>query len=231
MKDFSKLEDSLGVQFNDKELLTQAFIHRSYLNEHPEVELDHNERLEFLGDAVLEIIVTDFLYKNYSNPEGELTSWRAALVNSKILSKIASELNFNDFILLSKGEQKDTGRARQYILANAMESFIGALYLDKDIKACDKFIKEHILKELPAIIENELYRDPKSLFQELAQDKVGITPTYDVLDENGPDHSKTFVVGVYLDKELVAKGKGSSKQEAQEKAAEKALEKKGWNNS
>ncbi|MDX1607883.1 MAG: ribonuclease III [Candidatus Spechtbacterales bacterium] len=228
-KDFSKLEDSLGIKFKNKDLLTQAFIHRSYLNEHPKIELDHNERLEFLGDAVLEIVVTEYLYKNYDNPEGELTSWRAALVNSKMLSHVADELNFNDFILLSKGEQKDTGRARQYILANAMEAFIGALYLDEGIKACTKFIREHILKELPRIIEKELYKDPKSLFQELAQEKVSVTPTYEVLSDSGPDHAKTFEVGVYLDSDLIAKGKGSSKQEAQEKAARAALEKKGWN--
>ena len=230
MKNFSKLEESLGVKFNNKDLLTQAFIHRSYLNEHSEIDLDHNERLEFLGDAVLEIVVTEFLYLNYSNPEGDLTSWRAALVNSKMLSKIATELDFNNFILLSKGEQKDVGRARQYILANAMEAYIGALYLDKGIEDCDGFIKKHILKELPAIIEGELYRDPKSLFQELAQEKVSITPTYEVLEESGPDHAKTFVVGVYLNRDLIAKGEGSSKQEAQESAAQEALDKKGWNN-
>ncbi|MEX0877869.1 MAG: ribonuclease III [Candidatus Spechtbacterales bacterium] len=230
MKDFSKLEDSLGIKFDNKDLLTQAFIHRSYLNEHSEIDLDHNERLEFLGDAVLEIVVTEFLYLKYSNPEGDLTSWRAALVNSKMLSKIAMELDFNNFILLSKGEQKDVGRARQYILANAMEAYIGALYLDKGIEDCDEFIKKHILKELPAIIEGELYRDPKSLFQELAQEKVSITPTYEVLEESGPDHDKTFVVGVYLDRDLIAKGEGSSKQEAQESAAQEALDKKGWSN-
>ncbi|MEX0870157.1 MAG: putative dsRNA-binding protein, partial [Candidatus Spechtbacterales bacterium] len=162
------------------------------------------------------------------NPEGDLTSWRAALVNSKMLSKVAAKLSFNDYILLSKGEMKDEGRARQYILANAMEAFIGALYLDKDIDPSRKFIKDYILSELPVIIEKKLYRDPKSLFQELAQEKVGVTPSYEVLKESGPDHDKIFVVGVYLGKKEIAKGDGSSKQEAQESAAENALEEKGW---
>lgn len=228
MKDFSKLEDSLNIYFNNKDLLKQAFIHRSYLNEHSDTKLDHNERLEFLGDAVLELAVTKYLYNKYENPEGELTSWRAALVNSKMLSHVAQNLNFNDYILLSRGEAKDTGRARQYILANAVEAFIGAIYLDKGIGAAQEFVEEHILRELPIILEKELYRDPKSSFQEEAQDKIGVTPTYKVLEESGPDHSKTFMVGVYLEDELVAKGKGSSKQEAQEDAAQNGLEIKKW---
>lgn len=227
-KKFDDLEKEIGVEFDNKDLLKQAFIHRSYLNEHPEVKLDHNERLEFLGDAVLEVVVTEYLFNKYDNPEGELTSWRAALVNSKILSKIASELSFNNYILLSKGEQKDQGKARQYILANAMEAFIGALYLDKGTEEASKFIHAYILKELPVILEKKLYRDPKSLFQEIAQEKLGITPTYEVIEETGPDHDKIFVVGAYLEKELAAKGQGSSKQEAQEEAARAALEEKDW---
>ena len=228
MKDFSKLEDSLNIYFNNKDLLKQAFIHRSYLNEHSDVELDHNERLEFLGDAVLELAVTKYLYNKYENPEGELTSWRAALVNSKMLSYVAQNLNFNDYILLSRGEAKDTGRARQYILANAVEALIGAIYLDQGMKVAQEFIEKYILRELPIILEKKLYRDPKSSFQEGAQDKVGVTPTYEVLEESGPDHSKIFMVGVYLEDELVARGKGSSKQEAQEEAAQHALKEKGW---
>lgn len=228
MKKFSALEKEIGVEFTDKSLLKQAFIHRSYLNEHPEVKLNHNERLEFLGDAVLELAVTEYLFNKYSNPEGELTSWRAALVNSKLLSKVADELSFNDYILLSKGEQKDEGKARQFILANAMEAFIGALYLDKGMDPAESFILEYIVKELPIILEKKLYRDPKSLFQEIAQEKAGVTPTYEVLEESGPDHDKLFIIGAYLDEKLVAKGEGSSKQEAQEEAARLALEKKKW---
>ena len=228
MKDFSKLEEGLGIYFDNKGLLMQAFIHRSYLNEHSDTGLDHNERLEVLGDAVLELIVTEYLYNKYDNPEGDLTSWRAALVNSKMLSKIASDLNFNEYILLSRGEAKDTGRARQYILANAVESIIGAIYLDKGFKTAKEFITKNIIKELPAVLKNKLYRDPKSTFQEQAQDRVGITPTYDVIEESGPDHDRHFVVGVYLEEELVAEGGGSSKQEAQEGAAQKALEVKNW---
>ncbi len=228
-KDFVKLENSLGLKFKNKELLKQAFVHRSYLNEHPDCGLEHNERLEFLGDAVLELVVTEYLYKNYPNPEGELTTWRAALVNSKMLSKVAQELTFNKFLFLSKGESRDTGRARQYILANTFEAFIGALYLDQGIKETRDFIKKHLLKELPTVLEQKLYLDPKSLFQEKAQEKVGITPTYEVLGEEGPDHAKIFTVGVFLGDEMIAKGRGPSKQAAQEEAARKAIEKKNWN--
>ena len=228
MENFSVLEQRLGIEFTRKELLQQAFIHRSYLNEHPDSTLEHNERLEFLGDAVLELAVTKHLYKSYPNPEGDLTSWRAALVNSKMLAKIAEETGFNDFLLLSRGETKDMGKARQVIMANAVEAFIGALYLDKGFEEAEQFVVTHILKELPGIISQQLYRDAKSHFQEEAQDRAGITPTYEVLDEWGPDHAKHFVVGVYLGEELVAKGEGSSKQEAQTDAAEKGLAAKGW---
>src|SRR3989338_6827696 len=227
-KDFTKLEEKIQIYFDNKDLLTQAFIHRSYLNENPNIGLQHNERLEFLGDAVLELSVTEYLYNKYENPEGDLTSWRAALVNSKMLSKVAQELDFNKFILLSRGEAKDTGRASQFILANAMEALIGAIYLDKGYKLANQFIVKNIVKELPKVLEKKLYRDPKSTFQEQSQDKVGVTPTYDVLEESGPDHDRHFVVGVYLEEELVAEGGGSSKQEAQEEAAQKALEVKGW---
>lgn len=224
----NELESKIGYSFRDKDLLLQALTHRSYLNENPKWHLDHNERLEFLGDAVLELIVTEYLYKNYSNPEGEMTNWRAALVNANILSKITGEFDLNDYILLSRGEAKDTGRARQYILANAIEALIGAIYLDQGYKPCEKFIDKFILKELPTIIEKRLYRDAKSLFQEMAQDKVGITPTYEVLEEWGPDHARNFKVGVFLEKELIGQGQGPSKQEAQQQAAEDALAKKGW---
>lgn len=231
MKDLSVLEDKLGIKFKNQNLLQQALVHRSFLNENPDFELEHNERLEFLGDAVLELVVTQYLYANYPNPEGELTNWRAALVNAKKLAEVAEEIGLNDFVLLSRGEGKDTGRARQYILANTLEALIGAIYLDQGIGAAEIFVGKFILKHLPQILEVGAYRDAKSLFQEEAQERVGITPSYEVLDEWGPDHAKHFKVGVFLEDELVAEGEGVSKQEAQQKAAEEGLRVKGWNNN
>jgi len=229
MKDFSLFEKKFKVKFNSKDLLTQAFTHRSYLNENPAFEISHNERLEFLGDAVLELAVTEYLFKKYpQKPEGELTSWRAALVNAKILSRIAQELEFNNFLLLSRGEANETGKARQYILANTFEAFVGGLYLDQGYKPCQKFIEKYVIQELPAIIQSQLYIDAKSRFQEEAQEKTGITPTYGVLKDWGPDHAKHFVIGVFLRETLIAEGQGSSKQEAEEQAAAKGLEIKHW---
>lgn len=230
MKDFSVLETKLNLNFKNKNLLIEAFCHRSFLNEHPEIKISHNERLEFLGDAVLELVVTEYLLKKYpQNSEGELTSWRAALVNAKTLGETAKELGFEDFLLLSKGEEKEKGKARMYILANTFEALIGALYLDQGYKICQKFIKKNLIeKKLPIILEKKLYKDPKSRFQEEAQERLGITPTYKVLKEWGPDHAKHFLVGVFLKEDLIAKGEGSSKQEAEEKAAENALKIKGW---
>jgi ribonuclease-3 len=229
MKDFSKLEKKLGIFFENKNLLIEAFCHRSYLNEHPEFPSRHNERLEFLGDAVLELIVTDYLFRNYPRKtEGELTSWRAALVNSKKLAEVAKELGFNDFLLLSKGEEKETGKGRMYILANTFEAFVGALYLDSGLEVCKNFIEKNLIKYLPEIIEKKLYKDPKSRLQEETQERLKITPSYKVLEEFGPDHAKHFVVGVFFGENLVAKGEGSSKQEAEEEAAKKALETKNW---
>jgi ribonuclease-3 len=229
MKNFDLLEKKLNINFKDKDLLITAFCHRSFLNENPEFYLPHNERLEFLGDAVLELVVTEYLYKNYPDKnEGELTNWRAALVNARMLSEIARNLGFNDFLLLSRGEEKETGKARMYILANTFEAFIGALYLDQGYKACKDFIEKHLIVKLPEIIEKGLFKDAKSRFQEEAQERVGITPTYKVLEEFGPDHAKHFIVGVFLKDELVAKGEGSSKQEAELEAAKKALQIKGW---
>ncbi|MBI2626037.1 MAG: ribonuclease III [Candidatus Nealsonbacteria bacterium] len=229
MKDFAILEKQLKVKFKNKDLLTQAFVHRSYLNENPKLGMSHNERLEFLGDAVLELVVTEYLFQKYpQKPEGELTSWRAALVNAKILSRIAHDLDFNDFLLLSRGESKEGGKARQYILANTFESFVGSLYLDQGYDACQKFIKKNVIKELPEILESQVYKDAKSRFQEEAQEKTGITPNYKVLKEWGPDHAKHFVIGVFLGQELIAEGEGSAKQEAEAEAAKKALEIKNW---
>lgn len=230
MKDLSKLEKIINARFKDKNILTEAITHRSYLNEHPEFKLDHNERLEFLGDAVLELVVTEHLYQKYPNPEGELTNWRASLVNGVNLAQIAKKMELEQFIRMSRGESKDgNSKARQYILANAMEAVIGAIYLDQGIKEAKKFIEKNILTGLEEIIENKLYIDPKSRFQEKAQEISGITPSYKVLESAGPDHNKTFRVGVFLDKELIADGNGSSKQEAQIEAARKALKKKKWN--
>ncbi|MEA3249137.1 MAG: ribonuclease III [Patescibacteria group bacterium] len=228
-KDFSSLEKKVGITFDDRDVLTMAFVHRSYLNEHPSFGIEHNERLEFLGDAVLELVVTEYLYGNYPNPEGELTNWRAALVNAKTLADVGQELGLEDYLYLSRGEAKDSGsKARSYILANAMESFIGAIYLDQGIDASRKFIDQFIISKLPHILEHRLYIDPKSRFQESSQEKVGVTPNYKVLNEEGPDHAKVFTVGVYLGSELVAEGEGMSKQEAQVAAAESALEAKEW---
>ncbi len=227
-ENLDKLEKKLGIKFSEKRLLQQAFVHRSYLNEHPDCGLDHNERLEFLGDAVLELAVTRYLYNNYSNPEGELTTWRAALVNSKMLSEIAQRLDFNDYLVLSKGETQDTGRARQFILANTFEAVVGAVYLDQGFEKAKDFIEKNLIAELPVILEKKLYHDPKSRFQEEAQERTGTTPTYEVLAESGPDHNKQFIVGVFLGEQLISKGEGPSKQVAQEKAAEAGMKKKGW---
>ncbi len=228
MKDIQKLEKSLGVTFKNKELLKQALTHRSYINENPSFPLGHNERLEFLGDAVLELVVTDFLYHHYENPEGELTNWRAALVNRQILADVASKLAIDENLFLSRGEAKCKGKSRRIILANAFEAVIGAVYLDQGIKKVTKFIEKNVLCLLPEIIEKKLYIDAKSHLQELVQEKVSITPEYRVISETGPDHAKSFKVGVWIGEKLIGQGKGSSKQEAQERAAQDALKDNKW---
>lgn len=230
MKNFSKLEKEIGVEFKNKDLLKQAMVHRSYLNEHPAFKVSHNERLEFLGDAVLEIIVTEYLFFSFPDtPEGDLTNWRASLVNSKMLAEIAHEIKLEEFLYLSKGESKDkNSKARQYILANAVEALIGAIYVDSGIKAAKKFVKSKIISRLDYILSHKLYLDPKSKFQEKAQEEYGLTPHYKVLKESGPDHNKIFEVGLYIGGELIEKGKGYSKQEAQVAAAERGVKKKEW---
>jgi len=230
MSALKKLQESIGFTFKNKEILQQAMVHRSYLNEHPEFASGHNERLEFLGDAVLEIIVTEYLYLNYPNtPEGDLTNWRAALVNSKMLYVIAEELKLDDCLYLSKGEAKDKNKkSRHYILANAVEALIGAVYLDQGMSAAHTLVHRFIINKLPGILANKSYLDPKSRFQEQAQEKRGITPTYDIISESGPDHEKLFKVGLYLAEELIATGEGSSKQEAQVAAASNGLDKLNW---
>ncbi len=227
--DLQKLQKLLGVEFNDSQVLLSAITHRSYLNEHREATQDHNERLEFLGDAVLELVVTDFLYNKYpEKPEGELTAVRAALVNTVSLSESSTKLGVNDYLLMSKGEAKDTGRARSYILANAFEALIGALYIDQGYETAKDFIATHLFPKTEKIVEKRLWQDPKSRFQELAQENVSITPTYETLGQSGPDHDRVFTVGVYLNKEKVAEGQGRAKQEAEQAAAEAAIEAKQW---
>ena len=229
MAEISQLQKIIGVNFKNTDLLVEAVTHRSYLNEHPDFKLNHNERLEFLGDAVLELVVTEFLYKKYPNPEGELTNWRASLVNGDALARVGAILGIEEFLLMSRGEARDkNSKARQYILANAMEAIIGAIYLEHGLPQAKKFILKNITANLEEIIETKAYIDPKSLFQEKSQEKIGITPSYKVISSYGPDHAKKFKVGVYLDKELIATGEGTSKQEAQVNAASAGLEVKKW---
>lgn len=228
MIDISTFERRLGVTVKNKRFFQEAVIHRSYLNEHRGCKLPHNERLEFLGDAVLELVVTEYLFHNYDRPEGEMTAWRAALVNGDMLAQVGKELGIEDFLLMSRGEAKDTGRARQYIVANAMEAIIGALYLDQGYVAAQDFIRSHILSHLSDVLDQKLYADAKSFFQEKAQEHFGVTPTYRVLKEWGPDHDRHFLAGVFVGEELVAEGEGVSKQEAQRAAAKQALTNRGW---
>jgi ribonuclease III len=228
-KDFKTFAAALRISFNDVELLRQAFTHRSYLNEHRGEASGHNERLEFLGDAVLELVSTHFLYEKFPNKtEGELTAYRAALVNATTCADVATELEMNDYLLLSRGEAKDTGRARGVLLANAFEALIGAIYLDQGYDGAQKFIATHLLPKIDEIVKNRLWQDAKSALQEKSQEVMSVTPSYSVLEETGPDHDKQFVVGVYLNDDLVAKGSGKSKQEAEQASARAALDAKGW---
>lgn len=228
-EDLVVLERILGFVFNDKKNLLTAITHRSYLNEHREAKQEHNERMEFLGDAVLELVVTDFLFHKYpEKPEGELTAIRSALVNTVSLSEASTKLGVNDYLLMSKGEAKDTGRARQYILANAFEAFIGALYIDQGYSVAQKFVAEQLFAKTEEIVEKKLWQDAKSRFQELAQEHSNLTPTYNTLSQEGPDHDRVFTVGVFLGKEKIGEGKGRAKQEAEQEAALAAITSKGW---
>lgn len=229
MPNFTQFEQKIGVTFKDKRLIETAFTHRSYLNENRGTTREHNERLEFLGDAVLELVVTEFLYKKYpEKPEGELTAFRAALVNTQSIADAATKLGMNEFLLLSRGEAKDTGRARAIILANAFEAVIGALYLDQGYKAAYAFIDAQLFHKTDEVVEKRLWQDAKSKLQEIAQERVAVTPTYELVDQTGPDHDKTFTVAAYLGREKTALGEGRSKQEAEQQAAENALKAKGW---
>lgn len=227
--DLQMLQELLGVTFADPTVLLSAVTHRSYLNEHREATWEHNERLEFLGDAVLELVVTDYLFSKYpEKPEGELTAIRAALVNTNSLAAASEILGVNKYLLMSKGESKDEGRARQYILANVFESCIGAMYLDQGYDTAKKFIADRLFGNTEDIVRQRLWQDAKSRFQELSQEHASITPTYDTLSQDGPDHDRVFTVGVFLRHEKVGEGKGRSKQEAEQQAAQAAITAKGW---
>ncbi len=225
MLDSTNLEKKLGFTFKNKTLLKESLTHRSYLNENPSWGVSHNERLEFLGDAVLELAVTEVLFNQFpQHPEGQLTSLRAALVNYRIMAGVAKNLGFDEFILLSQGEAKDIGRARKVILANAMEAVIGAVYLDAGYQEAKRIIEEFIVNpNLNNVIEGGLYKDPKSHLQEIVQEKMKLTPTYQMLEEWGPDHKKIFKMGVYFGNKLFSEGEGYSKQEAEIEAAKNAL--------
>lgn len=225
-EEYQSLSNSIIDQpFSNVGLFITAFTHRSYLNEHKKTVFEHNERLEFLGDAVLELVVTEYLYRNYTEPEGILTNWRSSLVRTESISAAASRLNFYDYLRLSRGEKRGSERAKQQILANCFEAVIGAIYLDKGYEVAEQFITKNILSTFAGILETGAWMDPKSRLQELAQSKAGFTPAYKVLSEEGPDHEKIFEVGAYVNDKLVGKGKGPSKQIAQQRAAETALKK------
>lgn len=217
-------KEKLGVAFNNPNLLITAFTHRSYLNEHKKTVSEHNERLEFLGDAVLELVVTQYLYGNFDEPEGILTNWRSALVRTESISAAAARSGFEPLLRLSRGEKRGSDRAREQILANSFEAVVGALYLDRGYDAAKKFITETVLATFEEILKTGSWMDPKSHLQEVVQSKEGFTPIYRVLEEVGPDHDKTFTVGVFVSNELRGEGQGPSKQAGQQKAAEAALE-------
>lgn len=229
IKNIVELEKKIGLEFKNKDFLTLAFVHKSFINEHTE-EKGYNERLEFLGDAVLELSVTQFLYHNYPDqPEGQLTNWRSALVKGKNLAKVSKNLELGQFLLLSRGEDLSGGREKEYILANTCEALIGAIFLDQGFEVANQFILTHIVVMLNDIIAKGLNVDAKSRVQELCQDKFNLTPTYELLSEEGPDHDKKFIMGIYFGKRLAGEGEGPSKQEAEQSAAKSALEKEGWN--
>lgn len=228
-KDTLQFEQEIGIVFHDKALLRQAFTHRSYINENVGVATGHNERLEFLGDAVLELVITDYLYKKYpTTPEGELTAYRASLVNTNSISDAARAIGMNDYLLLSRGEAKEHGKSRAYILANTYEAFIGAVYLDQGYKQAEAFIAGTLFDKIETIVKEGTWRDAKSFIQEKAQEVFGITPSYRIIKEVGPDHDKVFTVAVYFGEEQIALGKGTSKQGAETDAARQAITQQGW---
>lgn len=225
---YKKLEEKIGLTFEDPHLLRNAFVHRSYLNEHKTSLLESNERLEFLGDAVLELVVTEYLFLNYPNPEGELTNWRSALVKGEMLAKVASALDLGSYLFLSRGEENSGGREKEYLLANTFEALTGVIYLELGYEKAKEFIGKFLLVHLEDILKKGDHIDSKSRFQEMAQDKTGVTPNYELLHDEGPDHDKVFTMGAYIGERIVGKGKGSSKQSAEQRAAEDALERLKW---
>lgn len=228
MQDYTSLLKKIGIQIKDQELLKLAFIHKSFVNEQ-KGHKEHNERLEFLGDAVLELVTTEYLFKNYPNKqEGELTNWRSALVKGNHLAQVSRELNLGKYLHLSRGEEHSGGREKPHILANVLEALIGAIFLDRGYRVTHKFINSFILTKLDEIIEKGLHIDGKSLFQEMAQGKLNTTPHYILLSETGPDHNKVFTMAAYIGETLIAKGRGPSKQRAEESAATEAVKAKGW---
>ncbi len=226
MTNLDKLEGTLGVNFKNKELLKEALTHRSYLNEHPAWPLPQNERLEYLGDAVLELAVTERLFTRFPDfQEGRMTTLRAALVNREMLAVVARAIELQKFVLMSRGEAKDSKKAKDIILSNAFEALVGAVYLDLGYEAACAVVDKFVMPHLGEILEKGLDRDPKSVLQEIIQEKLKVTPTYEVVRESGPDHQKQFEVGVYFNGELFAEGQGFSKQEAENHAARNALTK------
>lgn len=225
---YSKLEEQIGLKFSDYDLLRKAFVHRSYLNEHKDSKLESNERLEFLGDAVLELVVTEYLFRKYPNPEGELTNWRSALVKGEMLARIARELKLGEYLFLSHGEEKSGGREKDYLLANTFESLIGVIYLELGYEMAKSFIEKFLLVHLEDILDTGSHIDAKSHLQELAQEKVGVTPSYELQAEEGPDHNKVFTMAAFIGDRMVGKGKGGSKQYAEQAAAEDALQRLKW---
>jgi ribonuclease III len=225
---YAKLEKKIGIKFKDQALLKNAFVHRSYINEHKDSGLENNERLEFLGDAVLELVSTEYLYSHFPNPEGDLTNWRSALVKGERLAKIAHELDLGSYLFLSRGEEGSGGREKDYLLANVFEALVGVIYLEHGYSKAQKFIEKFLLVHLESILKKGEHIDAKSKLQELAQDRVMVTPSYKVLSEEGPDHNKTFTMGAYIGERLVGKGIGGNKQAAEQKAAEDALARLKW---
>ena len=226
---YQQFQEALGLSFNDHELLEQAFTHRSYINENKGAELAHNERLEFLGDAVLELVVTDFLFKKYNTvPEGTLTAYRSALVRTESISAAARKMGMNDLLKLSKGEAQDEGKARDYILANTFEAFIGAVYLDLGYDAANDVITHNLTETIETIVKEGTWRDAKSYVQEKAQEVYSETPRYELVSAEGPDHDKNFVMAIYFGDKKIAEGSGNSKQKAQQMAADTAIQKEGW---
>jgi ribonuclease-3 len=218
-----------NFSLKDDKLFRQAFIHRSFINENPKSELHHNERLEFLGDSVLELISTSYLYKKFpDSPEGELTAYRSALVNTGSLAEVASGLEYNNFLQLSRGESKDIGRARLSILADTYEAVLGAMYLSCGYEMCYKWVEKSLLINTDNIVKTKLFKDSKSYLQEKAQEVYSVTPVYKIIRESGPDHDKKFEMGVYFNDKEIAKGEGSSKQVSEIAAATEALKVKGW---